>query len=168
MSMNTAEEQYCFFSKVPLIISVIRCTCSVVECFCRNPNWWSRRIRFSSSIGRNLLSIAFLNILLIIGSKLISLYELASSSSFPGFGIFVISPKDMRGLINLWLYKENNKLQDWKNVFTYSSWASHTYDFVVLNSLTHPKKILLVVLHVRKAKNLSAPLHNYNYPLSLQ
>jgi hypothetical protein len=24
---------------------------------------------------------------------------------------------NMRGLISLWLYKENNKLRDWKNVF---------------------------------------------------
>jgi hypothetical protein len=40
-------------------------------------------------------------------------------------------------LISLWLYNENKKLQDWKNVFTYSPWAPHTYDFVVLTSLTH-------------------------------
>jgi hypothetical protein len=36
------------------------------------------------------------------------------------------------GLISLWLYKENNKLRDWKNVFTLHipPWALHTYDFV--------------------------------------
>jgi hypothetical protein len=62
-----------FLPKVPLIIFVIQCTCSVVECFCQSPNWWSRRIRFSSSVGRNLLSIAFSKILLIIGSRLIGL-----------------------------------------------------------------------------------------------
>jgi hypothetical protein len=77
------------FSKVPLIISVIRCTCSMVECFCRNPNWWSERIRFPSSIGRNLLSIAFSKIRLIIGSRLIGLYELAFSSGLRGFGIIM-------------------------------------------------------------------------------
>jgi hypothetical protein len=35
---------------------------------------------------------------------------------------------------------------------------SSTYDFVVLTSLTHPRKILLVVLQIGKAKDLSAPL----------
>jgi hypothetical protein len=79
-----------FFSEVPLIISIIRCTCSVVECFCWNPKWWSGRIRFSSSIERNLLSVAFSKILLIIGSRLIGLYELASSSCIPGYGIIMI------------------------------------------------------------------------------
>jgi hypothetical protein len=35
----------------------------------------------------------------------------------------------------------------------------HThYDFVVPTSLTHPRKILLVVLQIGKAKDLSAPL----------
>jgi hypothetical protein len=56
------------------------------------------------------------------------------------------------GLISLWLCKENNKLRDWKNVFALHipPWASHTYDFVVLTSLTHPRKILLVVLQLGK------------------
>jgi hypothetical protein len=69
------------------------------------------------------------------------------------------------GLISLWLYKESNKLRDWENVFTLhiSPLAPHTYDFVVLTSLTHPRKILLVVLQIGKyeigiAKDLSAPL----------
>jgi hypothetical protein len=35
---------------------------------------------------------------------------------------------------------------------------THTYDFVVLTSLNHPRKILLVVLQIGKAKDLSAPL----------
>jgi hypothetical protein len=54
--------------------------------------------------------------------------------------------------ISFWLYKEN-KLRDWKNIFTLHiapSWASHTNDFVVLTSLTHPRKTLLVVLENRK------------------
>jgi hypothetical protein len=33
--------------------------------------------------------------------------------------------------------------------------APHTYDFVVLTSLTHPRKILLVLLQIGKAKDLS-------------
>jgi hypothetical protein len=37
--------------------------------------------------------------------------------------------------------------------------APHAYDFVVLTSLTHPRKILLVVLQIGKAEDLSAPLH---------
>jgi hypothetical protein len=63
------------------------------------------------------------------------------------------------GLTILCLYKEN-KLQDWKNVFTLHipPWAPHTYDFIVLTSLTHPRKILLVVLQIGKAKDLSGPL----------
>jgi hypothetical protein len=52
------------------------------------------------------------------------------------------------GLIILWLYKENNKLRDCKNEFTYSPLSStRTYNFVVL---THPRKILLVVPQIRK------------------
>jgi hypothetical protein len=65
-----------------------------------------------------------------------------------------------RGLISPWLYKENNKLGDWRNVFSVRipPWAPQTYDFVVLTSLTLARKILLVVLRKRKAKDLSAPL----------
>jgi hypothetical protein len=69
------------------------------------------------------------------------------------------------GLISLWPYKENNKLRDWKNVFTLHipPWAPHTYVFVVLTSLTHPRQILFVVLQlgkkeIGKAKDLSAPV----------
>jgi hypothetical protein len=72
------------------------------------------------------------------------------------------------GLISLWLSKENNKLRDWKNVFTLHipPWAPHTYDFVVLTSLTHPRKVILVVLQrekyeTQKAKDLSAPKRIY-------
>jgi hypothetical protein len=41
--------------------------------------------------------------------------------------------------------------------------STHTYGFVVLTSLTHPRKILLVALQIGKwetgkAKDLSAPL----------
>jgi hypothetical protein len=35
---------------------------------------------------------------------------------------------------------------------------THTYDFVLITSLTHPRKIILVVLQIGKAKDLSAPL----------
>jgi hypothetical protein len=38
-------------------------------------------------------------------------------------------------------------------------WAPHTY-FIVLTSVTHPRKFLLVVLETGKAKDLSAPLHS--------
>jgi hypothetical protein len=40
-------------------------------------------------------------------------------------------------------------------------WAPHTYDFVVLTCLIHPRKILLFVLQIGKAKDLSAPLRVY-------
>jgi hypothetical protein len=66
------------------------------------------------------------------------------------------------GLISLWLYKENNKLRDWKNVFTLyiPPWAPRTYDFVVLTSLTQPRRILLVVLQKgnRKSRRLISTL----------
>jgi hypothetical protein len=39
--------------------------------------------------------------------------------------------------------------------------APHTNDFVILTSLTHPRKILLVVLEIGKAKYLSALLHTW-------
>jgi hypothetical protein len=50
------------------------------------------------------------------------------------------------------LYKENNKLRGWKNVFTLHipPWGPHTYGFVVLTYLTHPREILLVVLQIGK------------------
>jgi hypothetical protein len=34
----------------------------------------------------------------------------------------------------------------------------HTLDFVVLTSLSHTRKIILIVLQIGKAKDLSAPL----------
>jgi hypothetical protein len=68
-------------------------------------------------------------------------------------------------VISLWLYKENNKLRDCKNVFTLHILprAQQILDFVVLTTLTHPKKILFVELQIgkgemRNAKDLSAPL----------
>jgi hypothetical protein len=88
--LGTPQSSTVFFSKIPLIISVIRYTFSVVECFCQNTNWWSGRIQFSYSIRCNLLSIAFLKILLIVGSRVISLHELASSSTLTDFGIIMI------------------------------------------------------------------------------
>jgi hypothetical protein len=46
---------------------------------------------------------------------------------------------------------------------THSPWAPHTYDFAVLTSLTHPRKLILFVLQIGKAKNLSAPLRRHCY-----
>jgi hypothetical protein len=68
------------------------------------------------------------------------------------------------GLISLRLYKENNKLRDWKTVFTphIPPWAPHTYGFIVLTSLSHPRKSLFVVLKIgsRKIRRLiSTPTH---------
>jgi hypothetical protein len=48
----------------------------------------------------------------------------------------------------------------------YSPMSSTHFDFVVLTSLTHPRKILLVVLQIGKAKDLSGPLHTlYHLPV---
>jgi hypothetical protein len=65
---------------------------------------------------------------------------------------YIILSQYMRGLISLWLYKESNKLLDWKNVFTLHipHWAPHTNDFVVLTSLTHPRKIIFLVLQTTR------------------
>jgi hypothetical protein len=77
---------------------------------------------------------------------------------------FVRSPSSHYegALISLWLYKENNKLRDWKKkLFTLhipSLRSTHTYDFVVLTSFTLPIEILLFMLQIGKAKDLSAPL----------
>jgi hypothetical protein len=60
-----------------------------------------------------------------------------------------------RKLISLWLYKEN-KSRDKKKKYIYictlhiAPWAPHTYDFVVLTSLTHPWNIRLIVLQIGK------------------
>jgi hypothetical protein len=73
------------------------------------------------------------------------------------------------GLISLWLYKENNNLRDWKNVFTLHipTWAPHTYDFVVLTSLTHPWKFLLVVLQIANKKSQRL-ISTHTYPFSIK
>jgi hypothetical protein len=48
---------------------------------------------------------------------------------------------------------------------TYSPGVPHTYDFIVPTSLTHPRKILLLVLQIGKAKDLSEPLHNLQHKI---
>jgi hypothetical protein len=75
-----------------------------------------------------------------------------------GSALYIILTYD-GGLKSLRLYKEN-KLWGWKKCTysTYSPWVPHTYDFVVLTCLTYPRKILLVVLQIGKAEDLSAAL----------
>jgi hypothetical protein len=41
--------------------------------------------------------------------------------------------------------------------------STHTYDFVVLTFLTHPRKILLVVQQIGQAKDLPGPVRNRIY-----
>jgi hypothetical protein len=43
--------------------------------------------------------------------------------------------------------------------------STHTYDFVVLTSLTHPRKILLIVLQIKNRK-LGKP-KTYQHPYVL-
>jgi hypothetical protein len=64
------------------------------------------------------------------------------------------------GLIGFWLYKENNKLRDSKNIFTLHipPWAPHTYDFVILISLTHPWKKSFGCAANRKSQRLISTL----------
>jgi hypothetical protein len=45
-----------FFPAVPLMISVILRTCSMVKRCCRNPNWWSDKILFLLISGLNSLA----------------------------------------------------------------------------------------------------------------
>jgi hypothetical protein len=70
-----------------------------------------------------------------------------------------VKPNIRVGLISLWLYKENNKLRDWKNVFTLHTPLSCTHLWLRCCNFFNPsKKILLVVLQIGKGKDLSAPL----------
>jgi hypothetical protein len=55
-----------------------------------------------------------------------------------------------RGLISLWLYTEKKAMGLKK--FIYSTYSPELH-FVVLTSLTHPRKILLVVLQIKKTGN---------------
>jgi hypothetical protein len=65
---------------------------------------------------------------------------------------------------------KENKQRDWKNVFTLhiSPRAPHTYDVVVLSSLTHTRKILLVMLQIGKAKKLISTPTYYILDLEVQ
>jgi hypothetical protein len=85
------------------------------------------------------------------GSRVTSDHEYMERHSPWSFGRF--KPTDMTdGPISLWLYKENCNLRDWKKLFTLHipPWAYHTCDFVLLTSLTHPRKTLLVVLQTTR------------------
>jgi hypothetical protein len=55
------------------------------------------------------------------------------------------------------LARTSSNLLDWTFTLHIPSWAPHTYNFVVLTSLTHLRKNILVVLEIGKAKDLSAP-----------
>jgi hypothetical protein len=73
--------------------------------------------------------------------------------------VFIIDFKDMRGrLISLWLYKEN-KLWDWKNIYTLHIPPDLHTRLHCSNFFNPSSKILLVVLQIGKAKDLAAPLH---------
>jgi hypothetical protein len=52
-------------------------------------------------------------------------------------------------------------------LYIFPPWAPHTYVFVVLTSLTHPREILLVVLQIGKAKDLSATLRTLHFLITL-
>jgi hypothetical protein len=74
------------------------------------------------------------------------------------------SERTIRGrLISLWLDKENNKLRDWKNVFTYLPLSS-THLWVRCSNFFNPAKKnsfgCAANTKTGKAKDLSAPLRN--------
>lgn len=49
-----------FISKFSLIWSITLCTCSIVPCFLRKPNWWCGISYLSGSIGSNCLRSSFI------------------------------------------------------------------------------------------------------------
>lgn len=67
--------QYFLSSSGWLILVVIMCICCMAECYYLNRNWSRNNFTYSFDI---------------IGSRLIGLYDVASSADFPGFGIIVI------------------------------------------------------------------------------
>jgi hypothetical protein len=82
--------------------------------------------------------------------------SLCKSRNHLFFFCFFFNLEIRGGLIGFWLYEENNKLRGWKNIFTrhIPPWAPHTYDFVVLTSLTHPRKFLFGYAANRKSQRL--------------
>jgi hypothetical protein len=74
------------------------------------------------------------------------------------------------GLISLWLYKENNKLRDWKNVFALHIPLSSTHLCLRCSNFFNPSNNnSFGVLQIRKyeigkAKDLPAPLRNNCIP----
>jgi hypothetical protein len=75
-----------------------------------------------------------------------------------------------RGLISLLLYKEYNKLRNWKNIFTLHIplWAPHTDDFVVLTSLTHPRRNYFTCAENRDYEMPKTYQHPYVLPHHLR
>jgi hypothetical protein len=68
------------------------------------------------------------------------------------------SQDEQGGLIILWFYKGKTSYGIEKMYLLYIfPLELHTH-FVVLISLTHSRKLPLVVVQIRKAKNLSAPI----------
>jgi hypothetical protein len=69
-----------------------------------------------------------------------------------------------RRVISLWLYKENNKLRDWKNVFTLHISPSSTHLWLRCSNIVNPSKKNAVGwaanTKIGKAKDLSEPLGN--------
>jgi hypothetical protein len=50
------------------------------------------------------------------------------------------SSNSMRGLISLWLYRENNKLRDWKHIFTLRIPLSSTHLWLRCSNFFNPSK----------------------------
>jgi hypothetical protein len=71
-----------------------------------------------------------------------------------------------RGLISLWLYEANNKLRDWKNVFTlHVPPMTSTHLWLRCSNFFNPSKKnsfgFAANREIGKAIDLSAPLRNY-------
>jgi hypothetical protein len=142
------------YGKSYLLLSVVRTRCVIFV-------WFQRRLRCFGKIFPKLCNIKFREnrfsgFEITCGEKEKTDTLMPTCAFLKAFVVTTPEtatfPELRGGLISLWLYKENNKLRDWKNIFTLHipPWAPHTYDFVVLTSLTHPRKILLVVLQIGK------------------
>jgi hypothetical protein len=66
-----------------------------------------------------------------------------------------------RGLMRLWLYKENNKLRDWKNEFTYSPLSSTHLWLRCSNFFNPSKKNYSDCAANRKSQRLISTLRMY-------
>ena len=119
-----AAVQYCLFSIALWIILVMRCTCSMAECFLLNPNWCSDIICVDCKMGCIRVIKSFSKPLERIGSRMIGLQDFTSSAGLPGFNI-----------VTIWdTFRCNNQLDAqffFMYVYFYSLHVSNSYVSII-------------------------------------